>query len=45
MHKQFDLWCISILTNLVKYGILHCPIIVIALDEQYKNYAYGKFVK
>ncbi len=27
----------------VKYGILHCPFIVIALGEQYSN--YRKFVK
>ncbi len=28
---------------LVEYGNLHCPFIVIALDEQYSN--YRKFVK
>ncbi len=30
-------------TYLVKYGILHCPFVVIALGEQYSNYM--KFVK
>ncbi len=33
----------NISRELVKYGILHCPFIVIALDEQYGN--YRKFVK